>query len=779
MPQESVLSPDELARIDEIYSKIDEIYNKLEKGKISNYEALREIHDIVENNIDLLRKDKEAFNSIVEIEYSLGYNSLLDGVSPGQVRPHMLKESWQKLTGDLPGLARVLIEEAIASGDLEKARRIYDEYKDYLLDKDREDLGILVSEEFQGLVSAINNGDYDKLRAVLEKAEAEGKYNEYKKVFKEYYGEDLDEVRRVAYSDYIYSILEGAKTPEEALDKLRQARRIAEEAGLEGLVSDLEHSVNAIEKAGKGDLEGFIKEASKISDRNILKYTLGRGLFELERNHPDVLAETSKEEVERLKELVKRSGLNANIDDVIALAKGYEIAVKLNDLLNKGDVEDALKLWKSLNEEYKEAVSLLLGEPADKIQETLEVLKYVKESAEKADRLARLVDKGDYIEAYQYWESLPPKDRNTVASILGVDPGELGETLALWAGLQAVSKLENPTLAQVEKTLAEYLGEEKARRITSQLLEETPLYKAKTLADQGKYDEALRIILESPLDPEEKKLGVEYILASISEYKGAEALADFVSRHEKELEPYLSKDMARAVELVGQAGVIAGDLASIIEETASQEYGERLASIIQEYKRLLENRDWRRAEELLEENRNLLREARINEASLLDLLLELYTIARAGDILDKASSRLEDLSQRIQEDPETVAREADRIAKQAEAYLDSVSKLQHVEESIKRQYEEALRRLGAYAYAVEAQALVASGKLDQAVRVAEEASKLDPEFNQLYQTVKIISLALRDEENLAENIECIAENILKIKPRARRGGGKPKHILFT
>jgi len=748
----------ELARLVE---QLNEVVERVVGGETSPLEALKQISDIIGDREDIIRGDENIYNSIVELQATLAYNAVASGVDPDEVNPYLLDEARARLQGMMGELAPALIANAILAGDVERARRIYAEYSEHVPSELRGDLEVLLSPEFQALSTAVGNEDAQAILDTVKSLRGAGRYEEFRRVWDKYAGVSLEEIVGAAAANVVYGILVSSQGPGDALARLREALGELQGLGLDQLYADLEAAVAALEAAGRGDARAFVEHASRIGDSGVRRYAIVKGVSALFEEHPEALAGLDDATIQRLDEMLRGAGFQGGLGSLRVLVEGLRVALDLNKMISEGHAGAALELWRGLSDELREAAALVLGMGVGEIGGLLEEYARLEEAAGEAAALAEMVRGGDYEGAYRRCLQLEEKCQ-LIAQLLGTAPEELLDALAVGAALQAVAALENPTLDEVKRVLAEYLGEERAEAVARELLEESPLYRVKVLADEGRFEEALAAALQAP--EEERGLAVKYVLAAVAEKGGAGALAEFIEAHRGVLEPYLDVETLRAVELVSGAGEVARGLARALEEAAVEEIASRISGIVEEYVRRLEARDWEGAEELLVRNRGILSLASLDDGTgLAEYLGELYTAARAADIIDRGASRLEELAGGG--DPGAAAREAERIARQAEAYMQSLSQARHLGDA-RDKYVEALRRLAAHAHALRAQALMVAGDLDAAVQAAARAAELDPQFRRLHAAARIVSVLARDSDRLYRDLKCVLENVVGIRPTA-------------
>jgi len=753
---------------DSLVRQVNSILDSLEKSREKDYyHTLTRIASLAENSEDTL--DPSLREELDEIMYALAYNALLtQGTPPSKIKAVLPKEVWRDIQRDLPDLARALAEKSLADGDYDTARRIKEEYEPYVDDDTKKFLDVVSSRDYWDLLTAVSKNDYDKAAKAIQNLKQQGLYDEAKTVTQELFNIDLDDLAKTVYANEIIGILEESNGPGDALEKIKQTVGEAGIAGMPSLEADLEASREALESASKGDIDGFISAASKIDSstvlgKDILKYTVSKGLGILYSKYPGKLVSIPDAEADRLQELMSKAGVKGGVKSLSLIREAVETLGQINSLLQKGDAREALETWSKLPEDTKAAAASLAGLTPGEMEETLEAAVRVEELASEADKVASLLGEGRYEEAYREWISLSESDRRGIAKLYNTDYGKLDRYIRLAAGLQAVSQLDNPTLAQVRDTLAEYIGADEAARIARGMLEQTEAYKAKRLADNGDYDEALGEALKIE-DKGLRESMVQYILSAVSEKQGAEALAEFIQRHLSQLKPYLPEDMLKNIELISNPADIADNIYQALIDTVSDEYGEKLAGLVKQYTSLLENRDFQGAERLLEENRSILSKAQVNGKPLTVILGGLLDYARAAEELDNLIGDLEN----SKDDPGRLG----QIISEADGIQRRLERLDGMPRDIVASLLEAVKHLKAYAYAYLAQHYLSKGMYNQATRAAERAAELDPEFKQLADTVNMLVLAVRDRRHLEENLECILENILQIKPKPRGGSRK-------
>lgn len=774
------MSVEGLLAIDEALKEFNEIVGELAEGKIGYFDALKRVHGIIEKLHGLTGKDRELYEGLVKAEEDLAFNALLlEGASPSEVRKYMTDDAWSALEDDIPKIAETRIVKLLASGDVEGARRVYKEYSSLLPDDAKRELDVLTSRGFNELIDAIQEGDENAIIKALRRAEREGLYDEYRAVLKKYYGLNLDEVKAEAYRNAVYEILGSAETPEEALAKLRAARDLVESAGLESLINDLDRAIVAVKAASRGDLEGMVDAALGIRDKGVMYYAVSKGILVLMDKHPEALAEAGDAVLGQLAGLARNAGLELDVGNLVSIAKGAAVVARLDDLLRRGAAREALKLWLSLPSAEKEAVSLVTGVSLEDLEGALREYASLEETIEKYSKqivdIAGKIVEGDYINAYQEWSRLDPKARSAAAKVLGSTVDKLGSMLALAAGLQAVAALENPTLDKVKETLTAYVGEELAERIAREWAADAPLARVVKAADAGDYEGALREALKIQ-DQEERTLAVQYVLASLAEREGSEALAEFMSKHKDDLAGVVPSEYLSAAELAANATTVAEDLYEVLREVLGEAVAEKIKVVVDEFDEAVKAGDFKRAAELVKANKELLESAGTAiGVPLVEIMQATITLASAGSFIEDAVKRIEEAERRLTEqnlDPAEAgeaAREAAMVAAEAESRLHLVEGLNDIDDDVKERFARALAEVAARAYADAALLYLASGDVEKAANTASKAASLDTAYSNLYRYMRVAVEVVKDPANLAENVACIAQSILVEAPGTVEG----------
>ena len=748
--------------IESIIDKIEETLKEMEEGKKTSIEALKEIVELVSPVRRELPED--TIKEIDNLEYSLAYNSLVDGEPPSKVLPLLDGDAREKLEKDLGKIGEELIEYYYAMGKTGEAVKLLDEYKTYM-DKDEYRMLSLIGEPaVSGFITAVNNEDYGKAVEALRQINEKRLLTPFKELLGRIYDVDADKLIDSIIYNYAVDVLSTSKSPSDAMEKLSSLPNVSH------VSEDLRRAGDAYKKAVNGDVVGFTESVSHIKDGDVARIALVSGLGVLFKEHPESILTADSNLLHRLESIASRynvklgiSSLKDKMSDALGLLRD------INEKLGRGEAGEALEKWENSPSDTRTLAALMAGMTAEDMEKSLRRYAHVEDAVKRFAKMAGMLESGRYIDAYNYWRSLDEKYRETISSLVGEDESMISQALGLMAGLEDVSSLENPTLDKVKEILSRYVGEELAGEIARKMMEDTDLYKAKTLADKGKYDEALKAILSSRESEDNKRMMVQYIIASIYEHEGAEAVSSFIERNKDKISKYVGDKLVETVELIGKAGSLADMIDEILGEVAGKEYAARIKAILGEYESLLRDARWREAEDLVKRNHRLLSEVEVKGRKLAEIMGDMYTIARAGHFLEDSIRKLEEYNRRIKENPREVAGKAEDIAEEAEAYLESMKNV-GLDPATRDAYVESLKKLEAQAYSTASQAYLLMGDYEKADEAASKAYKLDPSLRSLYNTVHLFRLALEDKTAVQKNIECILENVLNIRRKGAVGG---------
>jgi len=767
------LTIEEAERLQEALDKISAAIEKLNQEseeKASYFDVLSEVHRIIVDYDEVISKVPDIYTSLIDLEYSLAYNALVDGAPPTVIMPNVDETVWDRImeNGVIDIAAKYYVIDAVVSGDFEKARDVYSIYENYISDDVKTYLAGFLAPEVEQLLSAIASGDYSTIYTTIRNIEQAGKSERVKSVLSEF-GLDFDEIRENTYRWQVYEVLVSSTGPDDAIAKLEEAGLYAEVGGLSDLLYDLETASQAIVFAKQGNIEGFVGAISSISDEAVHQFAVVRGLALLYNGHPEVLIDADEAMLQRLQEEAKRAGYDIDLMELATSMEALMLANELVAMVNDGRYQDALDYWSRISDEKRNIIASFLGLEPDRIEAMLNEVIEVTHIAGMAKELAGFLNNGDYIDAFNYWSNLERESQEKIASMLGESWEDLDAAIRIAAGMQAVSGLEKPMLDQIKEVLAVYVGEEKAAEIARQLLEETPTYKAKMMIDSGKYVEALDYILESDMVGDERKMMIFYLLATIEENMGTKGLAMFMQEYGDRLEGYAPSGLKDAITLYFEAPIIAATVVKEIQDAIADATAEKVQGIVDEFQRALEAGNFAKAKLIIEANRSLLQDIVVDNRSLYTILTTALTVTEIVSNIDKMAKRLDDIYSSEGGAPDAIS-EASNIARQANVMINTIQELD-IDQETKNGLINALKLLTSYAYAFMAIEDLKDGKYNLALNAAEHAYKLNPELKDLYDTVIVLKSTIGNRNKLMRNIMCILDKVAGITNTSQAGGG--------